>query len=134
MQSIPVPYDPFNDRVIAAAGLYQALHDHQPVPMPDRQVITLHRVRVDGEEHTYLRAVANGRFQMVVFDLRRVAPELCLLAEAPTLDRPGVIHYTLRSHFDTAHKALAKIHRNALNVLTRVPSPAPASNLQGAAA
>lgn len=134
VQSIPIPYDPFNDRVIASAGLYQAVHDNQPVPMPDHQVITLHRVRVDGVEHTFLRAIAHGAFQMVVFDLRRIAPDLCHLGEAPAIEQPGVIHFTLRINFDTAHKALAKMHAHALNVLKRVPDAAPVQTLQGATA
>lgn len=120
MQSIPIPHDPFNDRVVASAGRYQAVHDQQNILLPDNQAIAIHRVRVDGVEDIYYRAVAHGDFIMVVFDLRDLAPSLWTLYDTPTTDIPGVILFTLRGIYPTAGQALARMFKKPVYTLQRV--------------
>ncbi len=129
-----LPYDPFNDRVIAAAGRYQAVHDQQAVLLPDSQVITMHRVRLDGIEDTYLRAVSHGDFLMVVFNLVDVAPNLWGLHDAPAVDVPGLILFSLRAMYPTAAEARGRIFRRPVYTLKRSPAAQPVPALQGAAA
>lgn len=107
-----------DDRVLAQAGRYQALHECQTILLrDDAGTIGLHPVRENGHDAMYLRAVAFGELHLVVFDLRDVCPTLHEISQYHEHDVPGIVLYTLRGAFGTKAEALAAMVARPLDML-----------------
>lgn len=91
-------------RVIAQHAGYTVHAQRHEVMFRDGRIVGLHPVTVDGQGRMFLRALQHEGLRWVVFDLRRAVPaiEPDLLA-APPRDVPGIVFYTLRGAFPTAH-------------------------------
>ena len=106
-------------RILCRDGAFTVLHERQPIIFPDRSGAYLHRVRRNGVDETYLRAMPYEGVHWCVFDLRQVAPTIgedfrLLLGR----DHPGVILYTLRSLFPTNAEFIALAFKNFVHVWT----------------
>lgn len=81
----------------------EILADRHEIVFRDSSATQLHRVCHAGTLDTFLRAVHAEGFTWIVFDVRRLAPEL----EADILghhavDGNGLVYYTLRLAFESA--------------------------------
>ena len=96
-----------DDRVLASAGRFEALAEHQTIDMRNHGGrITIHLVREHGHEAMFLRAVDIGNTRLVVFDLRNVCPCLREIVDHHPHDVPGIIRFTLRGTFETATEVM----------------------------
>ena len=98
---------PTTPPIISSHGHYDVLAERHLIHWPDGTAVELHPVQVHGLAHTYLRAVRHVARHWLVFDLRKLLPQLeediCAL---PERDHRGAVLLHLRAQFTTADKFL----------------------------
>lgn len=97
-------------RIIHRHGGYEVLAHRQIINWPKGDTIGLHRVRFNGHDDMFLRALQHDDLHWIVFDLRDVTPrgfEADVKAQ-PREDFDGMVLYTLRLGYSDAEEFKAK--------------------------
>ena len=89
--------------IIHRQGNREVLAQRYEVMWRDGSAINLHPVQVAGAPDTYLRGLQLDPHSWVIFDLRKLAPQLGKdIAQAPARDVVGLVFYTLRQAYPSA--------------------------------
>lgn len=106
-------------RTISRHGDFVVLAERQPIIFRDNSGVFLHRVRKQGFEEVYLRAMPFQGVHWCIFDLRDIQPsfgqDFRSLLER---DHPGVVLFTLREQFGGDAEFIARAFREFVHVWT----------------